>query len=261
MNYHTLSLETNDHVATLTLRRPEKRNALNSEMIEELVNVLWAVESAPARILILCGEGEAFCAGMDLEYLKGLSTKSQQDSLEDSRRIAKMFRLLHSFPKPLIAAVQGHAVAGGCGIALMGDFTLATPEAKFGFPEVRVGFLPAVVAVFLVRQIGEKRARDLLLSGRLVGAEEARDLGLVNEVVARDQLQDRARALAAQLSALSPTSLQSTKRLLREFSESEITREIELAVLANARIRSTADFHEGITAFLEKRKPVWRGTP
>ena len=259
MNYHTLTLETTDSLATLMLRRSEKRNALTSEMIEEIVSALWAVESAPARVLILGGEGEAFCAGMDLEYLKELTTQSQQDSLEDSRRIAKMFRLLHSFPKPLIAAVQGPAVAGGCGIAMMADFTLAAPEAKFGFPEVRVGFIPAIVAVFLIRQIGEKRARDLLLSGRLIGAEEARELGLVNEVVARDRLQERARELAAQLSTLSPTSLLSTKRLLREFSENDINREIELAVLANARIRSTADYHEGVTAFLEKRKPVWRG--
>jgi methylglutaconyl-CoA hydratase len=258
MNYHTLTLESTDTIATLMLRRPEKRNALTSEMIEEIVSALWAVESAPARVLILGGQGEAFCAGMDLEYLRGLTTQSQQDSLEDSRRIAKMFRLLHSFPKPLIAAVQGPAVAGGCGIAMMADFTLAAPEAKFGFPEVRVGFIPAIVAVFLVRQIGEKRARDLLLSGRLIGAEEARELGLVNEVVARERLQERARELAAQLSALSPTSLQSTKRLLREFCENDINREIELAVLANARIRSTADYHEGVTAFLEKRKPVWR---
>jgi methylglutaconyl-CoA hydratase len=261
MNYHTITLESTGNIATLTLRRPEKRNALTSGMIEELVSALWEVESAPARVLILGGEGEAFCAGMDLEYLKELATKSQQDSLEDSQRIAKMFRLLHSFPKPLIAVVQGPAVAGGCGIAMMADFTLAAPEAKFGFPEVRIGFIPAIVAVFLVRQIGEKRARDLLLSGRLIGAEEARELSLVTELVARDRLQERVRELAEQLCALSPTSLVSTKRLLREFSENEINREIELAVLANARIRSTADFHEGITAFLEKRKPVWRGTP
>ena len=259
MKYHTLTLESAADIATLTLRRPEKRNALTSAMIEEFVSALWEVESAPARVLILGGEGEAFCSGMDLEYLKQISAQSQQDSLEDSRQIAKMFRLLHSFPKPVIAAVQGHAVAGGCGIAMLADFTLAAPEAKFGFPEARIGFIPAIVSVFLIRQIGEKRARDLLLSGRLIGAGEARELGMANELVARDRLQERARELAVQLSALSPTSLASTKRLLREFTENEINREIELAVLANARIRSTADFHEGLSAFLEKRKPVWRG--
>ncbi len=259
MGYHTLSLETSGETSVLTFQRPEKRNALTNEMIEETVGALWAVESSPARVLILTGAGEAFCAGMDVEHLKALIGQSHQESVEDSQRIATMFRLLHSFPKPIIAAVNGAAVAGGCGIATMADFTLAAPGAKFGYPEVRIGFIPAVVAVFLVRKLGDKLARELLLSGRLIDAEEARQLGLVNEVVPADKLLDRARELAAHLLTLSPTSLLYTKRLLHEFSENEISREIELAIQSNARIRSTADFHEGVSAFLEKRKPVWKG--
>jgi methylglutaconyl-CoA hydratase len=259
MAYHSLRLENTDGVSTLTLQRPERRNALSDELIEELSSALWEAESGPARVLILTGAGEAFCAGMDIENLKALTAQSHQESIENSQRIAKLFRLLHGFPKPLITAVNGAAVAGGCGIATIADFTLAAPEAKFGYPEVCVGFVAAIVSVFLVRQIGEKCARDLLLSGRLIGAEEAFRLGLVNEVVPRERLLERARELAAHLQTLSPTSILYTKRLLREYSEKEISREIELAIQTNVRIRSTADFHEGTAAFLEKRKPSWRG--
>lgn len=259
MSYHHLKVETEGGVAILTLNRPEKRNALSTEMLEELVSALWQVESAPARVLILTGAGEAFCSGVDIETLETITKQSIQQSVEDSRRIAKMFRLLHSFPKPLIAAVNGSAVAGGCGIATITDFTLAVPQAKFGYPEVRIGFIAALVSVFLIRQVGEKRARELLLSGRLIGAEEACRIGLVTEVVPPEILLDRARELAAHLLTLSPTSLLYTKRLLREFSEAEINREIELAIQENARIRATTDFHEGVAAFLQKRKPVWKG--
>jgi len=259
MSYRHLQVETDGGIAILTLNRPEKRNALSAEMIDELVSALWEVESAPARVLILTGAGEAFCSGMDIETLQSVTKLSVQQSVEDSRRIAKMFRLLHCFPKPLIAAVNGSAVAGGCGIATVPDFTLAVPQAKFGYPEVRIGFIAALVSVFLIRQVGEKRARDLLLSGRLIGAEEACRIGLVTEIVPPETLLDRARELAEHLLTLSPTSLLYTKRLLREFSEAEINREIELAIQENARIRSTTDFHEGVAAFLQKRKPAWKG--
>ena len=179
-------------------------------------------------------------------------------ALESSRTLACMFRRIYDFPKPLIAAVNGAAIAGGCGIATLCDFTLAVPEAKLGYTEVRSGFVPAIVAVFLVRQIGEKRARDLLLTGRTIDAEEAYRLGLVSEIVPPEMLMDRARELAGQLFESSPTSLSYTKHLLTNLSQHEIDRALELAIEANARIRSTPDFEEGLSAFLEKRKPVWR---
>jgi methylglutaconyl-CoA hydratase len=179
-------------------------------------------------------------------------------ALDSSRTLAQMFRRVHDFPKPLIAAVNGAAIAGGCGIATLCDFTLSAPDAKFGYTEVRIGFVPAIVSVFLVRQVGEKRARDLLLTGRIIDAEEAYYLGLVSEIVSSEKLMDRARELAAQLLENSPSSLSAAKLLLRDLSRHEIDHGLELAVEANARIRSTPDFHEGLSAFLEKRKPVWR---
>lgn len=261
VSYNTLTLAFESQLATLTFNRPEKRNAISPEMIGELMAALDQIERCAARVVILTGAGKAFCSGMDLEALKAMATESPtaEGARQSSRTIARMFRRIHEFPKPLIAAVNGPAIAGGCGIATLCDFTLAAPEAKFGYTEVRIGFIPALVSVFLIRQVGEKRARDLLLTGRIIGAEEARALGLVNEVVPQEKLMDRARELAAQLIENSPTSLAHTKRLLRDSSAQELDRELELAVEANARIRFTADFREGLGAFLEKRKPVWRG--
>ena len=259
MPFSTLRLEFDAAIATVTLNRPEKRNAISREMLAELPAALEAVASSPSRVAILTGAGQAFCSGMDLEALKAISGQSHEENLEDSRLMMRLFLAVYRFPKPLIAAVNGPAIAGGCGIATLCDFTLAAPDAAFGYTEARIGFIPAIVAVFLLRQVGEKQARDLLLTGRTLKAEEAQRLGLVNEVAPAEKLLERARELAGSLLANSPTSLVHTKRLLRAISDQELERQLEMAVDANAGIRSTADFREGLAAFLEKRKPNWSG--
>jgi methylglutaconyl-CoA hydratase len=255
----TLKLEFSGELATITLNREEKRNAISALMISELQSALDAVEKSHARVGILTGAGKAFCAGMDLDMLANIAKQSPAENQEDSRRMARMFRRIWSFPKPLIAAVNGAALAGGCGIATLCDFTLAAPEAKFGYTEVRIGFLPAIVSVFLTRQIGEKRARDLLLTGRVIEAAEAKEIGLITEVVPAENLMDRAHELASVLIAASPSSLTRAKRLLTSAAAATVDADLERAVLENARIRCTPDFKEGVASFLEKRKPVWRG--
>jgi methylglutaconyl-CoA hydratase len=210
-------------------------------------------------VVIITGAGKAFCAGMDLEELKSLTGKSHAENVRDSQRMAQIFRRLYEFPKPTIAAVNGPAIAGGTGLATMCDFTLAVPEAKFGYTEVRIGFVPAIVSSILVWQVGHKIARDLLLSGRVFEAEEAHRFGLVNEVVEPGRLITRAHELASQLMENSPSSVRLTKKLINGFITDVLDRQIEQAVLENAAIRQTADFREGITSFLEKRKPRWSG--
>jgi methylglutaconyl-CoA hydratase len=259
MPYTTLKLDREGPLAIITFNRPEKRNAISTQMIQEILAALDEIEDSPVRAAIITGAGSAFSAGMDLEDLRSLAEQSHEQNLEDSRRMATLFHRIHSFPKPLIAAVNGHAIAGGCGIATLCDFTLSVPAAKFGYSEVRIGFLPALVSVFLVRQIGEKRARDLLLTGRLVTAEEGLRLGLVTEIVPREELLPRARELAGTLNANSPASVMGAKRLMLACAEAELERQLALAIEANARIRTTADFREGLTAFLEKRPPQWKG--
>jgi methylglutaconyl-CoA hydratase len=259
MSRQTLTMTLEASVATITLNRPDKRNAISTLMIEELLSVLSEVENPHVRAVILTGSGNAFCSGMDLESLQKIATQSPAQNIDDSQRMAKMFRRLWSFPKPLIAAVNGAAIAGGCGLATLCDFTLAVPEAKFGYTEVRIGFLPAIVSVFLVRQIGEKRARDLLLTGRIIGAEEARQMGLVTHVMEQAKLMESARLLAASLIEASPSSLERTKRLLTEIAAPEVDAALHRAIAENASIRGTADFKEGLASFLEKRRPVWKG--
>ena len=257
--YSTLLLDISGKVALITLNRPDKRNAISAQMIADLQSALDAIEKSHARVAILTGAGKAFCAGMDLEMLAAIAKQSPAENQEDSRRIAKMLRRIWSFPRPLIAAVNGAAYAGGCGIATLCDFTLASSEAKFGYTEVKIGFLPAIVSVFLTRQIGEKRSRDLLLTGRIIDAMEAREYGLVTEVFPSERLMDAAQELADTLIAASPSSLSRAKRLLVSAVANSVDADLERAILENARIRCTPDFKEGITSFLEKRKPVWQG--
>jgi methylglutaconyl-CoA hydratase len=260
LSYETLKLAYDGALATITLARPEKRNAISAQMIAELLSAFDDLEASRARALILTGSGKAFCAGMDLDGLRAIASQPPEQHLEDSRRMAKMFYRIYSFPKPVITAVNGAAIAGGCGIATLADFTLAAPEAKFGYTEVQIGFIPALVSVFLRRQIGEKRARDLLLSGRTIDSSEALQLGLVTEIVTADRLPARAREIAAALIAASPTSIARTKRLLLSYDQRAIEADLELAVQENASIRATADFREGVTSFLEKREPKWTGS-
>ena len=259
MTYKTIQLAYDSGVATITLNRPDKRNAISFELIDDLLRAFKEVETSDAIVLVLTGAGKAFSSGMDLDNLKALIGRSPEQNLQDSETMVRLFRTLYEFPKVTIAAVNGAAIAGGTGLALLCDFTLAVPEAKFGYTEVRIGFVPAIVSTFLLRQVGEKQARDLLLTGRIIGAEEAARMGLVNEIVAPESLMTRARELAALLMENSPASLRATKQLLSDHARAELDEQIEAAVRENAAIRTTADFREGIVSFLEKRKPAWSG--
>lgn len=259
MQYQAIQLAHDSRIATITLNRPEKRNALSFQLLEEFVRALDEIERSDAQVVIVTGAGKAFCAGMDLEELKTLTGKSHEENVEDSRKMAHIFRRLYDFSKPTIAAVNGAAIAGGTGLATMCDFTLAVPEAKFGYTEVRIGFVPAIVSSILVWQVGHKIARDLLFTGRLFDAAEAHRFGLVNELIDSAQLLHRARELAAQLMENSPSSVRLTKKLLNGFISAELDTQIERAIYENAGIRQTSDFREGITSFLEKRKPHWSG--
>ena len=259
MNYKTIQLAYDSGVATITLNRPDKRNAISFELIDDLLRALKEVETSDAIVLIVTGAGKAFSSGMDLDNLKALIGRSPEQNVQDSKTMVRMFRSLYEFPKVTIAAVNGPAIAGGTGLALLCDFTLAVPEAKFGYTEVRIGFVPAIVSTFLLRQAGEKHARDLLLTGRIIGAEEAMRMGLINEIVAPETLLARAWELAALLMENSPASLRATKKLLNDHARAELDTQIEAALRENAAIRATADFREGVTSFLEKRKPVWIG--
>lgn len=257
MSFSTILVAENEGVRTITLNRPERRNAMTPEMQLELIAAMEEASASSSRVVVFRAAGDAFCSGLDLSVLQSLNDKSAADHRADAERIAKLFRTLYELPLPTIAAVHGAAIAGGTGFATICDFTLAVPTAKFGYTEARIGFVPALVSAFLTLQIGDKRARDLLLTGRFFDAAEAYHLGLVNEVVAPEELDGRVRALAQALVANSPDSLTGTKRLLAAQHKAWLDAAIALGMEANAHARETPDFKEGIAAFLEKRKPSW----
>jgi methylglutaconyl-CoA hydratase len=245
-------------VRTITLNRPERRNALVPKMMDELAVAFHEAEANGARVIVLRGEGESFCAGLDLAELAEMAHYTPKQHLEEAERVAKMFRAVWDCDLPTIAVVRRTAIAGGAGLALLCDFTLAGPEALFGFTEAKIGFVPALVGAYLSQLIGDKATRGLLLSATRFNAEDAMRLGIVNEVVMQDQLQDRVKNLLFELLQNSPQSLRATKRLLRAQHAESLDRALKLAMEANAASRETEDFREGVTAFVEKRKPVWK---
>ena len=255
--FRYILVESNHGVKTITLNRPEKRNALSPDLIDELTQVLDETSKCDCGVVILTGAGSAFCAGLDLEHLETMHARTVEEHRRDSENMARVLRSLYEFPKPIIAAVNGPAIAGGMGLAILCDFTYASPDARFGFTEVRVGFVPAIVASFLVRQVGEKRTRELLLSGRILKAEEACRMGLVSRVVQPEELMGEANAMARSLLQNSPEAMRAVKHLIVTHSANQLDEEIEDAIATNSQQRSSEDFCEGVRSFLEHRRPDW----
>jgi methylglutaconyl-CoA hydratase len=255
--YTTLLVTDDGPVRTITLNRPERRNAMTPQMQDELIAAMRETAASPCRVVVFQGAGEAFCSGLDLSVLQRLREKTTDEHRADAERLARLFWALYELPQPTIASVHGAAIAGGTGLATICDFTLAVPQAKFGYTEVRIGFVPAVVSTFLTLQVGEKRSRDLLLTGRIFDAAEGLRLGLVNEVVEPNDLSNRVSALAGVLLENSPESLAATKRLMTSQQRPWLQAAMANAMEASVQARRTSDFEEGVAAFLEKRKPRW----
>lgn len=241
----------------ITLNRPEVRNALSRALRTELSAAFEVARTDPAvRVVVLTGAGRAFCAGLDLAELESLQHATLAETTADVAALASLFHSIYTFPKPVIAAVNGHAIAGGAGLASVCDITLMSQQAKLGYTEARIGFVAALVGVYLVRQVGEKRARDLLLSARLIDAHEAMTMGLVTSVV-DDEVLDTALEQAEKLAGNAPTSLTLSKQLLGNLYGMGLNEGLNYASQLNILSRQGDDLKEGIRAFLEKRRPDW----
>lgn len=251
--------QSENRISRLTLHRPEKRNALNPALVAELTaRIAYHMQDADTRVIVLEGAGEAFCAGADLAYLQEIRYNSREENIADSMRLKALYELILSGPKPVIAAVHGPALAGGCGLANACDFCFATPGASFGYTETRIGFIPALVSVFLQRKINGQQARELLLSGRILNAEEARGIGMVSRITKAENLMDEVMQFAGKLAAQnSGEAIALTKRLLWQSSGLSIDEGMNLAAGMNAEARSSADCIRGIDAFLNKEKISW----
>lgn len=248
-----------DRIGYLTLNRPEKRNALNAELVEALKGALQSFAvNEEVKVIVIKAAGKAFCAGADLGFLQSLQTNTFEENLEDSRSLKELFYLIYTHPKVVIAEVQGHALAGGCGLASVCDFSFTVPEAKFGYTEVKIGFIPAIVKVFLLRKIGEGKAKQLLLDGDPISAEEAKSMGLINWIVPAEELEQRVYDYAQKLiKQNSGQSMGLTKEMIAMVQEKSLEDGLEYAAAMNAKARGTADCQRGIAAFLNKETIQW----
>jgi len=247
-------------VRTLTLNRPEVRNALDAALVAALTDALAeAAAEEGVRVVVLTGAGKAFSAGADLSALAALQDATAEENLADSARLAGLFEAIYRHPKPVVAKVNGHAIAGGCGLAAVCDFSLVASGAKLGFTEVRIGFVPAIVAVFAARKLGEAALRDLMLRGHLIPAEEAMRIGLVTRAVPAADLDAEVDRLADEIAhETSGSAVALTKRLLADVPGMGLREGLDYAVQLNALARSTVDCRAGVRAFLDKVSPPWR---
>jgi methylglutaconyl-CoA hydratase len=248
-----------NRVGFITINRPEKRNALNNELVDELKLAFEIAQNdTDCKVIVLQAAGKVFCAGADLGYIQRLQNNTYEENLADSSHLKELFYNIYTHPKVVIAKIQGHAIAGGCGLATVCDFSFAVPEANFGYTEVQIGFVPAIVMVFLIRKIGESAARELLLSGKIISAEQALHKGMINEIVSSEHLDTRVEEFAQQMNRTnSGQSMSRTKNMIAQVQELSLKDGLAYAESQNAESRATIDCKKGISAFLSKTKIEW----
>lgn len=251
--------EVKDRVGYITLNRPDKRNALSFEFVQQIKDAFVVAErDESCKVIVLKANGEAFCAGADLAYLQQLQQNSFEENLADSQHLMQLFQIIYYCKKVVIAQVNGPALAGGSGLATVCDFCFATPESTFGYTEVKIGFVPAIVMVFLVRKVTEKTAKELLLTGDVFKADKALQYGLINEVIASTELEETVEKFAQKLcKQASAQSLGMVKEMLAEVQQLSLDQGLNYAANMNANARATEDCKKGIAAFLQKEKLVW----
>ncbi|MDP5172352.1 MAG: enoyl-CoA hydratase-related protein [Bacteroidia bacterium] len=257
--YQLIEYEVTNRVAYITLNRADKRNALNDLMTVELRDAFTAAQlDDHAKVIVLRANGPVFCAGADLEYLKKLQSYSLEENQADSASLAQLFLAIYRSPKLVIAQVEGHAVAGGCGLVTVCDFAFSVPEAQFGYTEVRIGFVPAIVMTFLLRKLGETRGKEMMLSGDLIDADRAERYNLINRIVPPEEIRSYVTEFAQRICRQnSASSLALTKKMIADMPDFPLENGIKFAAKMNAHGRMTEDCQRGIQAFLNKEKISW----
>lgn len=248
-----------NRVGYITLNRPEKRNAMNADFVGEIKETFKQAEADEnCKLIVLKANGDAFCAGADLGYLQSLQSNSYSENLHDSQHLMELFKMIHLSSKVVIAQIEGPAMAGGCGLATVCDFSFATPESTFAYTEVKIGFIPAIVMVFLIRKIGEGKAREILLTGDVFSAEKAQNYGLINYIKPADAIAGEVKAFAERLcKTTSAQSLKTVKEMIAGVQNRTLDEALQYAAQMNADARATHDCKRGIAAFLNKEKLTW----
>lgn len=242
-----------NQIALLKLNRPEKRNALHPGLVKQLKEKLAEIKNNPnIKVLIISGEGKSFCAGADLEYLNQLREYNSIDNEKDSESLAELFLEIYNLPIPTIAAVNGAAIAGGCGLASVCDFIFADKSnAKFGYSEVKIGFIPAIVSIFLIKKIGDVKAKQILLSGEIFNTHRALEIGLAD--YSADDVFSESKSFAEKLISNSGSSMNLTKKMVNDISNLNVNDAVDYCIRLNAISRSTEDFKNGLQNFLNKK--------
>jgi methylglutaconyl-CoA hydratase len=245
-------------VARVWLNRPEVRNAFDGEMVTELRTVLDELAASdPVRAVVLCGRGKVFSAGADIEWMKAVAGFGPEENAREARAMADLFLALDTLPKPVVARVHGAALGGGTGLVAASDMAVAAEGTRFGFTEVRLGLIPAVISPYVLRKIGESAARELFLTGERFDATKAREIGLIREVVPEDELDEAIDRRVGELLQAGPRALAEAKALIRTVSEETLETARPVTVARITRVRASPEGQEGLRAFLEKRKPDW----
>lgn len=256
-----LQVDWHDGVVTLTLNRPDKRNALNGELVTELSNMLRSLEDRDeARVIVIRGAGRDFCAGADLAELERIAEMGHEESVADAQRLGSLFELMRYHPRPIVAVVTGRALAGGCGLATACDLVVAHADAEFGYPEVHLGFVPAMVMAILRRKVGEGQAFDLVTSGERISAERAFELGLVQRIFAAADFEPQAAAFVQELAKRPASAVHLSKALLYELDDLGFTEGIARGAEINAVARATPECRAGVRAFLERTRGAGQAT-
>jgi methylglutaconyl-CoA hydratase len=251
--FHKLLYSVDRNIARITLNRPEKRNALDDEMIAELRSALHAsAEDASVHVVLLTGAGKDFCSGADLAGLQRIADAGIMENIADARQLADLFLEMRRHPRPVVAAVRGRALAGGCGIATAADIVIAPESAQFGYPETKIGFVPAMVMAILRRSVSEKRAFELLVSGEIISARIAFEIGMINRVFDESTFENEVQSYVAQLATRPVSALALTKSLLYQTDAISFEAALNAGVQVNALARMTEDCRRGIEQFLKK---------
>lgn len=252
-------LKIDNRIANITISRAKKRNALNAQVVQDLIDLFnFAEASEDVKIIVLKAEGDAFCAGADLAYLQSLQSNTFEENLADSKHLKNLFEKIYLNKKIIIAQVEGHAIAGGGGLACVCDFVFAVPEAKFGFTEVKIGFVPAIISTFILRKIGEMRTKELLLTGDLITANKAKAIQLINYISDKDNIEDDVQTFSEKIiNSCSDEALSVTKNLISNVFSMNIEEALNYSSEGNAKARASKDCKRGISAFLNKTDINW----
>ncbi len=241
-------------IGRITLTRPDKKNALDRVTADELAEALFALSESPVSVVAIDAEGPDFCTGADLSALENMLDAPRQDQIDDAKALGHVFHTIRRMEKPVVALVKGRAYAGGAGLASACDIVLAHEEARFAYPEITIGFVPAIVMTMLRRSVGEKHAFDLVSTGRVLKAEEARSIGLVSRVFAAKEFDQLSRSVLEQLADAPPSAMAATKTLFYKLDTLSFIDGISAGIVANADARATPAFREGVKRFTSRNK-------